>query len=83
MNADCFRVLPKRSRSHQDGAGSVIRNSEAGGSADIGPPWRDSFVEFSGPRKPGLGQGENLSAVWQAGLRPNLLEGDVYETDIL
>jgi hypothetical protein len=29
-------------------------------SAGIGPPWRDSFVEFSGSRKPGLGQGENL-----------------------
>jgi len=60
MNADCFRILPIPA--HRDGAGSVIRNSEAGGSADIS---------------------ENLPAVWQAGLRPNLLEGDVYETDIL
>ena len=33
---------------------------ETGGSVDIGPPWRNSFGEFSGPRKPGLGQGENL-----------------------
>ena len=30
MNADYFRIPD-----------SVIRNSEAGGSADIGPPWRD------------------------------------------
>jgi hypothetical protein len=36
------------------------RSGEAGGSAGIGPPWRDSFGEFSGLRKPGLGQGENL-----------------------
>ncbi len=41
------------------------RNSEAGGSPDIGPPWRDDFVALSGLRKPGLGQGENL--------RPNLI----------
>jgi len=51
------------------------RAGEAGGSADIGPPWRDDFVALSGLRKPGLGQGENLPAVWQAGLHPDLLSG--------
>jgi len=29
-------------------------------SAIISPPWCDSFREFSGSRKPGLGQGVNL-----------------------
>ena len=51
MNADYFRFsgIPVSAfRTSEIGN----RNSEAGGSAGIGPPWRDDFVPLSGLRKP-------------------------------